>query len=204
LPGWHSTIFPPYFVAGALYSGFAMVMTILIPMRKFYRLETYITKNHIDKMCFMMIVTGSMVGYGYIVEILLGFYSHDIFEKQIVMERLLGTYSPYYWLLLTLNIMIPQLLWFPKIRGNLILLFGLMLLVNVGMWLERFIIVVSSLTKSFMPSAVHTYHPTSWDIMTFVGTIGLFFALLFLFVRVLPLMAIFELKEQHMKAEELQ
>jgi molybdopterin-containing oxidoreductase family membrane subunit len=203
LPGWHSSIFPPYFVAGALYSGLAMVTTILLPVRYFYKLEKYITADHIEKMVFMMLLTGSMVGYGYAVEVLIGFRSGDVFEKQQVLQRLMGTYSGLYWFLLVLNFGIPNLLWFPKIRSNYILLFILTIFSNVGMWLERFIIIVASLARSFLPSEAHIYSPTIWDLATLAGTLGLFFTLLFVFIRILPLMSMFELKEQTTKGSTL-
>lgn len=196
LPGWHSTIFPPYFVAGALYSGFAMVMTILIPLRQTLGLGTFITRDHFQKMALLLLATGTMVGYGYVSELVVGLYSGDVFERTMLMKRALGPYAIPFWLMLSLNIGLPQLFWFPKIRTHLGWLFVLSLLINVGMWLERFIIVITSLSRDFMPSAWGNYAPTIWDWATLLGTIGLFLSLLFIFVRLLPLIAISELKER--------
>ena len=195
IPGWHSTVFPPYFVAGALYSGFAMVLTILIPLRFTLKLENMITNDHFEKMTLILLATGSMVGYGYLTEIAVGFFSSDIYEHLLVINRAAGPYAIEYWAMMGLNIIIPQLLWFPQIRHNYKILFVISLLINVGMWLERFIIVITSLSRDFMPSSWGVYVPTGWDWATLFGTIGLFFCCLFLFVRLLPLIAMSEVKE---------
>jgi Ni/Fe-hydrogenase subunit HybB-like protein len=203
LPGWHSTVFPPYFVAGALYSGFAMVLSILIPLRLTLGLGNLITRDHFNKMALIMLTTGTMVGYGYVTEIAVGFYGGDLFEHSMMMNRFMGPYAGPFWTMLILNIGIPQLFWFKKIRTDLRWLFVISLLVNVGMWLERFIIVITSLSHDFLPSSWGTYKPTGWDWATLLGTVGLFLSCLFLFVRLLPLMAMSEIKEQlHLQTTE--
>lgn len=195
VPGWHSTIFPPYFVAGAVFSGFAMVLNLMIPLRKFYHLEDFITQRHLENMAKIMLCVGLVVAYGYLMENFWGFFSGDPVERFNTTDRYTGAYAPLYWGLLFCNMLVPQLIWFKKIRTNTLALFVIALFVNVGMWLERFVIVIQSLSKDFLPSAWHLYSPTIWDIATFVGTIGLFLTLIFLFVRVLPALSIFELRE---------
>jgi molybdopterin-containing oxidoreductase family membrane subunit len=195
LPGWHTTIFPPYFVAGAIYSGFAMVITIAIPLRKAYGLEDFITMRHLDNMAKVMLATGLIVAYGYFFEFFMSEYSGNKWDVFLVHERLHGPYASYYYALILFNILTPQLLWFHKIRTNVILLFLMSLVVNTGMWLERFVIVVVSLTRDFVPSAWGRYSATFWDYATLVGTLGLFVGLLFLFVRVLPAISIAEMRE---------
>ena len=195
VPGWHSTIFPPYFVAGAVFSGFAMVLTLMIPLRKFYHLEDFITQRHLENMAKVMLTVGLVVAYGYLMENFLGWYSGDEFLRFNTIDRWTGAYAPMYWLLIFCNILVPQLLWFKKFRTNGIILFVISLVVNVGMWLERFIIIIQSLSKDFLPSSWHIYTPTFWDIATLVGTLGLFLTLIFLFVRVMPAISIFELRE---------
>ena len=195
IPGWHSTIFPPYFVAGAIFSGFAMVLTLMIPLRKAYHLEDFITLRHIENMAKVMLAVGLVVAYGYIVENFSGWYSGDAVERFNTVDRYFGAYAPFYWGLIACNVFVPQLIWFKKIRTNPLILFFIAIAVNIGMWLERFVIVVQSLSKDFLPSSWHLYAPTIWDIATFVGTIGLFLTLIFLFVRVFPAISIFELRE---------
>jgi Ni/Fe-hydrogenase subunit HybB-like protein len=195
VPGWHSTIFPPYFVAGAIYSGFAMVMTLAIPIRRFYGLEDFITMRHLQAMAKVLLATGLMVAYGYLMEGFMAWYSGNRFESYMMANRLFGPYAPLFWALLLCNVLVPQVLWLQRIRSNVLALFIIAIVVNIGMWLERFIIVVTSLHRDFLPSAWAFYLPTVWDWATFVGTIGLFFALLFLFVRVLPMISIFEMRE---------
>ncbi len=194
-PGWHSTIFPPYFVAGALYSGFAMVLTLAIPLRAFYKLEDFITARHLDNMAKLMLASGLVVAYGYLMETFIAWYSGDIFEQSVYYFRAFGPYGVLFWALLAFNVVIPQLLWFRRVRANPLMLFVISLIINTGMWIERFVIVVQSLSRDFMPSAWGLYSPTIWDIATFVGSIGLFFALLFLFIRFLPIISIFEMRE---------
>jgi Ni/Fe-hydrogenase subunit HybB-like protein len=195
VPGWHSTIFPPYFVAGAIYSGFAMVMTLAIPIRRFYGLEDFITMRHLRAMAKVLLATGLIVAYGYLMEGFMGWYSGNRFESYMMANRLFGPYAPLFWALLLCNVLVPQVLWLQRIQDNVLALFIIAIVVNIGMWLERFIIVVTSLHRDFLPSAWALYIPTVWDWATFVGTIGLFFALLFLFVRVLPMISIFEMRE---------
>ncbi|MGE5261968.1 MAG: NrfD/PsrC family molybdoenzyme membrane anchor subunit [Acidobacteriota bacterium] len=202
VPGWHSTIFPPYFVAGALYSGFAMVLTIAIPLRKFYHLEDFVTPRHLDNMAKIMLASGLIVAYGYLMENFMAWYSGSGFEAFTVQDRLTGTYAPWYWMLIAFNVLIPQLLWFRRVRANALFLFLLSLIVNTGMWIERFIIVVQSLSRDFIPSAWGLYSPTLWDIATFAGTIGLFFALMFLFIRFLPMISISEMRELLVETQE--
>ncbi len=203
VPGWHTTIFPPYFVAGAIYSGFAMVMTLAIPIRRFYKLEDFITMRHLDNMAKVMLATGLIVAYGYMMETFSAFYSGDMYDKYMLINRMTGPYAPAYWSLILCNIAIPQLLWSRRVRANVPLLFALSLVVNVGMWLERFVIVVTSLHRDFMPSAWGMYAPTRWDWATYVGTIGLFVTLLFLFIRYLPMISISEMRTLiHQTGEE--
>src|SRR5881296_3847840 len=195
VPGWHTTIFPPYFVAGAIYSGFAMVLTIAIPLRKAYGLEDFITMRHLDNMAKVMLATGLIVAYGYFFEMFLSLYSGNKFDVFLVEQRLHGPYAPFYYALILCNILMPQMLWSFKLRHNVAFLFIMSIVVNVGMWLERFVIVVISLTRDFVPSAWGRYSPTFWDWATFIGTIGMFVTLLFLFVRVLPAISIAEMRE---------
>jgi molybdopterin-containing oxidoreductase family membrane subunit len=195
VPGWHTTIFPPYFVAGAIYSGFAMVLTIAIPLRKAYGLEDFITMRHLENMARVMLATGLIVAYGYFMEFFLALYSGNKFDMFLVQQRLHGPYSGYYFALILCNILTPQLLWFQKVRTNVAALFVMSLIINLGMWLERFVIVVISLTRDFVPGAWGRYQPTFWDYSTFIGTMGLFVSLLFLFVRGLPAISIAEMRE---------
>ncbi len=202
VPGWHSTIFPPYFVAGALYSGFAMVLTIAIPLRAFYRLEDFVTARHLDNLAKLMLASGLVVAYGYMMESFMAWYSGDVFEQSAYFFRAFGPYGIWFWALLACNVLIPQLLWFRPVRANPLMLFVISLIINVGMWIERFVIVVQSLSRDFTPSAWGLYSPTIWDIATFVGTIGLFFALIFLFIRLLPMISIFEMRELLVRTKE--
>ncbi len=195
VPGWHTTIFPPYFVAGAIYSGFAMVLTLAIPMRKAYGMEGFITLRHLEQMAKVMLATGLIVAYGYFIEFFMAFYSGNKFDVFLAKQRLHGPYAPFYYALILCNILTPQLLWFKKVRRNIPALFVMSLIINIGMWLERFVIVVISLTRDFMPSAWGRYSATVWDYATFVGTLGLFTMLIFLFVRGLPAIAISEMRE---------
>lgn len=194
LPGWHSTIFPPYFVAGALFSGFAMVLTLAIPIRALYGLQDFITLRHLNNMAKIMLATGLMVTYGYVMELFMSWYSGNEFDQYTTVNRMFGPYAPIYWAMLACNCLIPQLLWIERIRMSPTALFVLSLLVNVGMWTERFVIVVTSLHRDFMPSSWGMYSPTIWDWMTFIGTLGLFLCLLFLFVRFLPMISIYEMR----------
>ncbi len=195
VPGWHTTIFPPYFVAGAIYSGFAMVLTLAIPLRKAYGMEGFITLRHLEQMAKVMLATGLIVAYGYFIEFFMAFYSGNKFDVFLAKQRLHGPYAPFYYALILCNILTPQLLWFKKVRRNIPALFVMSLIINMGMWLERFVIVVISLTRDFMPSAWGRYSATIWDYATLVGTLGLFTMLIFLFVRGLPAIAISEMRE---------
>ncbi|MER3466358.1 MAG: hydrogenase [Armatimonadota bacterium] len=194
IPGWHTTIFPPYFVAGAVYSGFAMVLTIVIPLRAWYKLRDLITIDHLDWMARITLVTGLIVFYGYLTEIFYAWYSGNVFESFMMANRMAGPYSPLYWSLIFCNGIAPQILWWRAARRNIIVLFAMSLIVNIGMWLERFIIVVTSLHADFMPSSWDMYTPTFWDILTYVGTIGFFLTGMVLFVRLLPAIPIAEMK----------
>jgi len=194
VPGWHTTIFPPYFVAGAIYSGFAMVMTLAIPIRAFYKLEDFITLRHLENMAKIMLATGLIVGYGYMMETFMAFYSGHSLDRFMILNRMTGPYAVVFWLLILCNIVIPQSLWFRRVRTSVPALFVVALVVNVGMWLERFVIVVTSLHRDFVPSSWGMYYPTRWDIATFVGTIGLFLTMFYLFIRFLPMISIFEMR----------
>jgi molybdopterin-containing oxidoreductase family membrane subunit len=194
LPGWHSTIFPPYFVAGAIFSGFAMVLTLAIPIRKFYRLEDFITLRHLRNMGMIMLATGLIVAYGYLMEAFVAWYGGNPYETAVFKNRATGPYAPAFWALMVCNVVVPQLLWIRKLRTNVAALFVIAIVVNIGMWLERFIIVVTSLHRDFLTSSWDMYYPTRWDWGLFIGTIGLFAALLFLFIRFLPMISIFEMR----------
>jgi Ni/Fe-hydrogenase subunit HybB-like protein len=194
VPGWHTTIFPPYFVAGAIYSGFAMVLTLAIPIRAVYGLEDFITVRHLQNMAKVMLVTGLIVAYGYATEAFISWYSADRFEWFMTVNRVTGPYWWAYAALILCNIIAPQALWFRGIRSSPVPLFIISLIINVGMWLERFVIVVTSLHRDYLPSSWGMYAPTIWDWATFLGTIGLFVALLFLFLRFLPMISIFEMR----------
>jgi molybdopterin-containing oxidoreductase family membrane subunit len=194
VPGWHTTIFPPYFVAGAIYSGFAMVLTLAIPIRAAYGLKDFITDRHLENMAKIMLATGLIVAYGYAMEAFISWYSGNPYERFNYWNRVTGPYWPAYWALVATNIVTPQLLWLKRVRRNVPSLFLIALVVNTGMWLERFVIVVTSLHRDFLPSAWGMYYPTMWDWFTFTGTLGLFVFLLFLFLRFLPMISIFEMR----------
>src|SRR5687768_13108755 len=194
IPGWHATMFPPYFVAGAIYAGFAMVLILTIPLRKFYGLQSFFTMRHMHNMAKVMLATGLIVAYGYLMEAFFGWYSGNPYERYMIYNRMKGPYAGYYWALILCNGLAPQLLWFKRIRSNLLVLWLIAIVVSIGMWLERFVIVVTSLHRDFMPSSWGMYQPSGWDWSMFVGTIGLFFALLFLFIRFLPMISIFEMR----------
>lgn len=194
VPGWHSTIFPPYFVAGAILSGFAMVLTLVIIVRKAMSLERYITIAHLESMGKIITVTGTLVALAYITEIFVTFYSNDVFEISTMMNRFTGPFAYGFYLMILFNLVVPQLFWFKKIRRNVIVVFILAILINVGMWFERFIIVVTSLQHGYMPSNWTLYHPTIADIALFVGSMGFFFTAFLLFVRFFPVISIYEVK----------
>ncbi|MBW4028449.1 NrfD/PsrC family molybdoenzyme membrane anchor subunit [Acidipila rosea] len=194
LPGWHTTIFPPYFVAGAIYSGFAMVITLAVPIRKFYHLEDMITIRHIENMGKVMLTTGLIVAYGYSMEVFMAWYSASHWEYFMMWNRMFGPMGWSYWVLITCNIALPQLLWLRAWRRSPSLMFLMSLIVNTGMWFERFVIVVTSLTRDYLPSSWGTYKATRWDYGTFVGTLGLFTVLFFLFIRFVPMIPMQEIK----------
>lgn len=195
VPGWHSTIFPPYFVAGAIFSGFAMVTVIAIPLRAAFRLEDFITMRHLNNMAKVMLATGLIVAYGYVMEVFFSWYSASDYEWYVTINRALGPFAFTFWGLILANVVTVQLFWFRRVRSSVPMLFIISLIINIGMWFERFVIVVISLHRDFIPAAWGGYEPTFWDWSLFIGTIGLFFALLFLFIRVLPMISIFEMRE---------
>jgi len=194
LPGWHTTIFPPYFVAGAIFSGFAMVMTLAIPARQLWGLKNFITMRHLENMCKVVLFTGSIVGYAYSMEFFIAWYSGEIYESFTFINRAFGPYAWAYWIMVSCNVITPQIFWFKKARTNIAVIFTASLLVNVGMWFERFVIVVTSLANDFLPSSWGIYEPTWVDVVTFLGSFGLFMTFFLLFIRYLPILAIAELK----------
>ena len=194
LPGWHTTIFPPYFVAGAIFSGFAMVLTLAIPVRWIYGLESIITMGHLDKMAKIMLVTGSMVGYAYSMEFFIAWYSGNTYESFAFVNRAFGPYAWAYWIMISCNVIIPQLFWSKKLRNSIPVLFIASIFANIGMWFERFVIVISSLSRDYLPANWDYYTPTMWDVSLFLGSFGLFFTLFLLFIRFLPMIAISEIK----------
>lgn len=194
IPGWHATIFPPYFVAGAIYSGFAMVMTLAIPIRAVYGLEGLITMRHLGNMAKIILATGLIVGYGYVMEVFMAWYSASSYEQYMMGSRMSGPYAKFYWTLILCNGLMPHLLWSKRVRSSVAALFVISIVVNIGMWLERFVIVVTSLHRDFLPSSWGMYAGTKWDWGLYIGSIGLFLSLLFLFLRFLPMIAIFEMR----------
>jgi molybdopterin-containing oxidoreductase family membrane subunit len=202
VPGWHSTIFPPFFVAGAVFSGFALVETLIIPARRFLGLEQIITIKHIDNMNKVLLVTGMMVSYGYLAEGFVSWYSGNPYEMYSQSNRLFGTYAPVYWLLLFCNALVPQLYWFKKFRTSLWITWIASLFINIGMWCERFVIVIVSLTRDFLPSSWADYSPTWVDWSLLLGTMGFFGLLFLLFLRFLPAVSATEVKELRHEMEE--
>jgi molybdopterin-containing oxidoreductase family membrane subunit len=194
LPGWHTTIFPPYFVAGAVFSGFAMVMTLMLITRSVFQMKHIVTTRHLENMSKIMLVTGSIVGYAYAMEFFMAWFSGNPYERFVFLNRALGPYAWAYWIMVTCNVVSPQLFWFRKCRTSVPILFVLSIVVNIGMWFERFVIVVSSLHRDFLPSSWGYYVPSFWDISTLVGSFGLFFTMFCLFVRFLPTVATAEVK----------
>jgi Ni/Fe-hydrogenase subunit HybB-like protein len=194
LPGWHTTLFPPYFVAGAIFSGFAMVMTLAIIARKLYHLENFITLRHLEVMNKIMLLTGMMVGYSYMIEFFVAWYSGNLYEWAIFVKRATGPYAWAYWTMVTCNVLVPQVFWFKRLRTSIPVMFVTSILINVGMWFERFVIVVSSLANDFLPAAWDYYRPTFFDISLFVGSFGLFFTMFLLFIRFLPMVSMTEVK----------
>jgi len=194
LPGWHTTIFPPYFVAGAIFSGFAMVLSLAIPARELWGLKNFITMRHIENMCKIVLLTGSMVGYAYAMEFFMAWYSGEVYESFAFINRAFGQYAWAYWIMVSCNVICPQLFWFKAVRRNVWVIFIITLFVNLGMWFERFVITVTSLANDFLPSSWGWFQPTWVDVMTFVGSFGLFMTLFLLFIRFLPVLAIAEIK----------
>jgi molybdopterin-containing oxidoreductase family membrane subunit len=194
MPGWHTTIFPPYFVAGAIFSGFAMVVTLIIPTRKIFGLEEIITARHLENMSKIMLATGMMVGLAYSTEFFIAWYSGNTYEAFTFLNRAFGPYAWAYWTMVTCNVVVPQIFWSRKLRNNVVVLWIASVLINVGMWFERFVIVVSSLSRDYLPTSWGYYRPTAIDVLTFVGSFGLFFTLFLLFVRFLPIIGMAEVK----------
>jgi molybdopterin-containing oxidoreductase family membrane subunit len=194
LPGWHTTIFPPYFVAGAIFSGFAMVVTLLVIARKAYGLENLITIDHLEKMNIIILVTGTIVGFAYITEFFMAWYSGVEYEQYAFLNRAFGPYAWAYWIMMSCNLISPQLFWSKKLRRSIPVMFALSIVVNIGMWFERFVITITSLHRDFLPSSWGYFTPTWIDIGTFVGSFGLFFTLFLLFLRFVPMVAIAEVK----------
>jgi molybdopterin-containing oxidoreductase family membrane subunit len=196
VPGWHTTIFPPYFVAGAIFSGFAMVQTLMLILRKVMNLQDYITLGHIEAMNKVIVLTGSIVGCAYLTELFMAWYSQVPFEQDIFFKyRIAGPYGWSYWLMMTCNVISPQLFWFRKLRRNVLFTFIMSIVVNIGMWFERFVIIVSSLYRDYLPSSWSIYYrPTIWEVGFYLGTFGLFFTCFFLFSKYFPVIAIAEIK----------
>jgi Ni/Fe-hydrogenase subunit HybB-like protein len=195
VPGWHSTIFPPYFVAGAIFSGFAMVLTLAIPLRAVYGLEDFITMRHIDNCAKLMLVTGLIVAYGYGTEAFIGWFGGNEYEWYMTKNRVIGPYGWSYAMLILCNVIIPQTMWIRQVRHNVKVMWVITIIVNIGMWLERYVIVITSLHRDFLPSSWDMYYPTIWDWATYIGTIGWFLLCVLLFIRVLPAISIFEMRE---------
>jgi molybdopterin-containing oxidoreductase family membrane subunit len=202
IPGWHTTIFPPYFVAGAVFSGFAMVQTLLIIMRKSMRLEQYITLNHIDVMNKIILVTGSIVGSAYITEFFIAWYSAVSYEQYAFVNRAFGPYWWAYWTMMTCNVITPQLFWSRKLRRSLTASFIISIFVNIGMWFERFVIIVTSLHRDYLPSSWLMYTPSWVEVCMYIGSLGLFFTLFFLFAKFLPVIAVAEVKSIYKTSSE--
>jgi len=194
IPGWNATIFPPYFVAGAVYAGFAMVLTLAIPLRRLYGLEDYITIKHLENMAKVMLTTGLIVAYGYAMEAFTSWYSANEYEQFMMKNRMFGPYATTYWVLIVCNAVIPNVLWFKRARTSVPVLFAVSLVVGVGMWLERFVIIVTSLHRDYVPSSWGLYRGTPFDWTAYIGSIGLFLTLFFLFVRFLPAISMAEMK----------
>jgi molybdopterin-containing oxidoreductase family membrane subunit len=194
LPGWHTTIFPPYFVAGAIFSGFAMVVTVLVFVRKIFDLQHIITLDHLEKMNKVILLTGMMVGYAYAMEFFIAWYSGVQAEQFVFINRALGPYAWAYWIMVSCNVIFPQFFWFKKIRRSIPAMMVIVILVNVGMWFERFVITITSLSRDFLPSSWGYYKPTIFDLGILLGSFGLFFTLVILFTKSLPVVSISEVK----------
>src|ERR1700754_802994 len=206
VPGWHTTIFPPYFVAGAIFSGFAMVQTLLVVTRKVLKLEDYITLEHIEVMNKVIVLTGSIVGIAYLTELFISWYGQNPYEMAAFADNRLDPFSPYgwsYWLMMGCNVLSPQIFWFRKLRRNLVVTFFMSVIVNIGMWFERFVIIVTSVYRDYLPSSWATYYrPTVWEVGFYLGTFGLFFTCYFLFSKWFPVIAVAEIKHILKKSGE--
>jgi molybdopterin-containing oxidoreductase family membrane subunit len=194
IPGWHTTTFPPYFVAGAVFSGFAMVLTLMIIARKTLRLKDYITDGHIEKMTMVIILTGGIVTLSYATEFFIAWYSGNGYEQFVFLNRAFGPFAWAYWIMVGCNLITPQLFWFKKVRTNILVVFILSIFINIGMWFERFVIIVTSLHRDYLPSSWVMYKPTLIELGILLGSFGLFFTLFMLFIRYLPIIAISEVK----------
>ena len=194
VPGWHTTIFPPYFVAGAIFSGFGMVLTLVVPLRTLCHLEEIVTVKHVELMGKVILATGSIVGYAYGMEFFIAWYGGNPYEKYAFMNRAFGPYWWSYWAMITCNVITPHLFWFKKVRQNMVIVFIISIFVNIGMWFERFVIIVTSLHRDYLPSSWGYFRPSWVDICTFIGSFGLFMTLFLLFIRFLPMIAISEVK----------
>ena len=201
LPGWHTTIFPPYFVAGAVFGGFAMVVVLAVPARQFFGLKRIIELKHLELMNKIILATGSLVGYAYAMEFFIAWYSGVMYEKFAFINRAFGPYSWAYWTMISCNVLFPQLHWFKKVRTNVWTTLAIGILVNIGMWFERFVIICTSLARDFLPSSWGYFVPTPFDYITLLGSFGLFFTLFLLFCRYLPMVAIAEVKANHPAAQ---
>lgn len=194
IPGWHTTIFPPYFVSGAVFSGFAMVLTLMLVTRKVLHLEEYITLRHVDRMCKIIILTGTIVGFAYLTELFIAWYSGVQYEHYVFLNRIKGPYAWAYWTMVSCNVISPQVLWLKRLRSNIVFVFALSIVINIGMWFERFVIIVTSLHRDYLPSSWAMYRPTFVEVGELVGSFGLFFTCFFLFVRFLPVVNMCEVK----------
>lgn len=194
IPGWHTTIFPPYFVAGAIFSGFAMVVSLMVITRQVFGFKDLVTLDHLEKMNKIILLTGTMVGYAYAMEFFIAWYSGSLYERYAFINRAFGPYAWAYWTMITCNVISPQFFWFRKFRRSIPVMFVLSILVNIGMWFERFVIIVTSLHRDYLPGSWGYFMPTIWDIGLFVGSFGLFFTLFVLFLRFLPVIAVSEVK----------
>jgi molybdopterin-containing oxidoreductase family membrane subunit len=194
IPGWHTTVFPPYFVAGAVFSGFAMVVMLMVPARAFFGLKDLVTIRHLENMNKILLATGSMVGFAYGIEFFIAWYSGNGFEQFVFLNRAFGNYAWAYWTMVTCNVVIPQVFWIKKVRTTPWMMVIVSIFVNIGMWFERFVIIVTSLSRDFLPSSWHYYRPTPIDLLMLLGSFGLFFTLFLLFCRYLPMVAMAEVK----------
>jgi molybdopterin-containing oxidoreductase family membrane subunit len=195
VPGWHTTIFPPYFVAGAIYSGFAMVLSLAIPIRAVYGLEDFITLRHFENMAKLLLAMGLIVSYSYIVELFFAWYSGDQYAAYIMGNRASGAYALMFWTQILCNVITPQALWCKRVRSSLPLLFSMAIIINIGMWVERYVIVITSLHRDYLPSSWAIFTGTIWDWATFIGSFGLFSSLMFLFIRFLPVISMTEMRK---------